>query len=309
MNQFGSLLLDVLPRRGTLAEWVSVFTVPNEALGWVGFGHVLSVFVLVAAGIAVRMRGTPVLRPFALGLRDGTLAAPALCVIGAVAMGVLYVVWLILKVVFAVVGWLATPLVWLFEQVIGPVLGWLATPFVWLYNTVLAPLLGPVVRWVVIPLVGLLLVVGWGGALLAPFAAVGRAFIHDARTSWDRGPDPGAAYGQGIMLGLIFWAATISIVLETRGVLVDQPAAATLLGLGLGALFAVRYRRPAAGSDVLMRKVDAVEGASASSVLRAYWLSQSGIGVALTTMASAGALAARSVGLGGDLDGIDVDLG
>ncbi len=318
LNQCGLLFIELLDLRGVIAEWILVFNYPNEAFAWVGFGHVLIFFIAVSALTAWRLQGSPVLKPFLLGLRDGTLAAPALCIIGSIGFVALYVIWFIIKILISIVAWIATPIVWIYIKIIVPIIHFISPPFVWLFNLI-EPILSFILKWILLPIFAILIFLAWGGFALAPFSIVGRAFISDARTAWTGKPDPGEAYGHGIMLGLIFWAAVISMILETRGVLVDQPAAAVLLGLVLGALFVLRFSRPATGSEQIMLRVENLDGSTAS-LLRGYWLAQSGLAVVINSTLGMGALILRGLGFrgsadddvigatGGTSDGVDFDF-
>jgi hypothetical protein len=308
LNQFGLLINEIFGLEGELAEWFKVFVAPNQMFTLLGLGHVTVFFLAVSGLIAWKLKGTPVLKPFLLGLRDGFLATPTLCILAAI----LYALYCVLYILLVIIAWIATPIIWLFNNVIGPVVSFLAIPFNWLFDALVIPVVEfvspPFVfffRWVFIPIFGILLVSSCGGFALIPFSIVGRAFIRDVKTAWVDKPNPGEAYGKGVMLGLIFWLAVIPMILETRGLLVYQPSAAVLFGLVLGALFAVRLSRPATGSNQFMLQVENRDESSAA-ILRKYWLAQSGLAVVINSTLGVGGLILKGIGISEDVNGNEV---
>ncbi|MEM1054390.1 MAG: hypothetical protein AAGI52_02595 [Bacteroidota bacterium] len=307
LNQFGSALntFDLVSWR-IYHAWVRPFVNLNDPIAWVTFGHVIALSSAVALVVTVRLLRTANQEAFILGTRDGLLSAPA----AAFTLVLCVLVWVILKLVFVVlafifgiiakvVSWLAIPFIWLFNTLVAPVLEFLSPPFVWVYeqillpiaefisppfawllNVILKPVFGFIVKWIIVPLLILVVFV----TAMTPFAVVGRAYLTDLRSAFRGAPGLAEAYGQGFMLGVLTSFALLTIGLEWLGYLSDQPSAAVLVGLGISVLYALQCKSLAPRAEK-SADVPAIEDIG---VIRKAWFERSGlatvVGVGLSSL-------------------------
>jgi SH3 domain-containing protein len=262
LNQFGQLVADFatpwLSLEGVSFLW-KVNSVTEGKISYLGVVLFLGAVTLGVAAVAPGTNGGRL--SFFQGVCTGFLALPLFTIGVGLAALVAYLVFFLFKAIGYVLGLIAIPLVWLFEHIVLPVLRFLAVPFVWLFEhivlpvlrfiaipfvwlwenflreillflaipfvwlwkVILQPLTGIVFKFIVKPI--LFLILGTAAALvcLFPFGVIGVVALESVRNSFRGSLGSHGLFAQGVTAGFLVLDATLLAALNGLGVPAAPP--------------------------------------------------------------------------------------
>lgn len=307
LNQFGSLLAKLAAPWGLSLEGVSfLWEVNSIAEGSLSYWKVVLFLGVVMMGVAAVAPGaTGGKLSFFQGACTGFLALPLLTIATLLAALVFYLLSFVFKALFYVLSLIAIPFIWLFEHIVAPVLRWLAIPFIWLWENFLREILlflAPPFVWlwkvILQPLAGILfkfllkpilfLVLGTVAALvfLFPFGAIGIVALESVRNSLRGSLDSHGLFAQGVTAGFLLLDAAVLAYLNGLDLLHTAPPLSLVIPVALQMIVLLRLLLPDEKRAV----------AEASPVFRqklvAYWNSSQLEVIATCVMIPVGLLAA-----------------
>lgn len=259
LNQFGPLFLKLTASYFDVTALTPLWSV-NSVCEQIGYPTVLLIFFLftLALGIAApaenECRGS-----FFQGVSAGFLILPAACIAGAIAAAVIWLIgkiflllgyilgiilipvaWLFTHAILPILRFLAIPLVWIWESFLRDFLLLIATPFIWIKNVILAPLFSFLAKYLIKPIVFLLIGVIGVMVCLFPFAAVGLAILDSARSSVEAPLDSKGLFSQGMAMGFCLLDASLLVSLNYFGILHSTPPLSLLVLLALPVIILLR---------------------------------------------------------------------
>lgn len=264
LNQFGPVVAEFV------APWLSLegvsflWKVNSVAKGSISYWEVVLFLGAVTVGVAAVAPGPNGGKlSFFQGVCTGFLALPLFTIATGIAALVFYLLSFVLKAIFYVLGlivipfiwlfqhivqpmlrFLAIPFVWLFEHVVLPVLRFLAIPFVWLWKMILQPLTGILFKFIVKPILFLLL--GSAAALvcLFPFGVIGVVALESFGNSFRGVLDSNGLFAQGVTAGFLVLDATVLAALNGLGVLHMAPPLSLAIPVALQLIVFMRLLAP-----------------------------------------------------------------
>ncbi len=223
---------------------------------------------------------------FFQGACTGFLALPLFTIAALLAALVFYLLSFVIKALFYVLGLIAIPFIWLWEHIVAPVLRWLATPFiwlwenflreillvlaipfVWLWKVVLQPIAGILFKFILKPI--LFVILGAAAALvcLFPFGVIGIVALETVRNSVRGSLDSRGLFAQGVTAGFLLLDAAVLATLNGLDVLHTAPPLSLAIPVALQLIVFLR----------LLASKERMAGAEASPIFQqklvAYWSS------------------------------------
>lgn len=259
LNQFGPLLQELLVPHVDIAFLSPIWTI-NGSYTPVGYPKILLALVVLSVliGLAVPAAGGG-RTSYVQGLGTGFLLFPAsACVaVVTVALGWLIIkiflvikyilgiimipfVWLFTHLVYPVLVFIAKPFVWLWENGLRDLFLWLMTPFIWLWETILAPIAGFLVKYIVRPVVAILLGLVASTLVLLPFAIVGSAIYKSISSSLGVVVGHRSLFSQGMTMGFFLFDSCLLIVLGKLDVLQSTPPVSLFVMMALPVIVLLR---------------------------------------------------------------------
>lgn len=286
LNQFGPVMAELAEPWLDLQEASFLWRVNSVTQG-IGYDKVILFLGAVVVGVAAIAPGANGARlSFVQGACTGFLALPLVTILAFLATLVAYLLFFVIKALFYVLGLIAIPFIWIFEHIVVPVLRWLAIPFVWLWENLLREILLflaiPFIwLWKVLlqPLAELLfkfmlkpilfLILGTVAALvfLFPFAVIGIVALESVHNSW-RGPlNSKGLFAQGVTAGFLLLDAALLATLNGLEILHTPPPLSLAIPVALQLIVLLR----------LLSSKDSKDAAEASPAfqqkLETYWSS------------------------------------
>lgn len=259
LNQFGPVLAKLAEPWLSLKELSFLWEV-NAVAEDVSYGKValfLGAMILGVAAIAPGANGARL--SFFQGACTGFLGLPVLTIATLLVGLVLYLLSWVLKALLYVLGLIAIPFIWLFEHLVVPVLQWLAIPFiwlwenllreillflappfVWLWEVLLQPLAAIFSKFVLKPI--LFLILGIAVALfgLFPFAVIGIVALDTVRNSLHGSLNSDGLFSQGVTAGFLLLDAAILASLSGLDVLQTAPPLSLTIPVALQLILFLR---------------------------------------------------------------------
>lgn len=306
LNQFGPLVAELtapwLSLEGVSFLW-EVNSVTGDSFTYWKVVMFLGVVMVGVAAIAPGANGGKL--SFLQGACTGFLALPLFMIATLLAAFVFYLLSFIFKALFYVLGlilipfiwifqhivmpalrFLAIPFVWLWENLLREILLFLAIPFVWLWKVIIQPLSGLLFKFILKPILFLLLGTGAALVCLFPFGVIGVVALETVRNSFRGSLDSHGLFAQGVTSGFLLLDAAVLAFLNGLGVLHMAPPLSLAIPVALQLIVFLRLLLPN----------DSVAVAEASPVFQqklvAYWNSSHLELIATCVMIPLGLLAA-----------------
>lgn len=239
LNQFGPVVAELAAPWLNLEGMSFLWGINSIAEGSLGYGQVVFFLGAVMVGVvAIAPSANGGKLSFVQGACTGFLALPLFMIASLAAALVFYLLSWVFKALFYVLGLIAIPFIWIFEHILMPVLQFLAIPFVWLWENflreillflaipfvwlwkvILQPLTGILFKFILKPI--LFLVLGTATALvcLFPFGAIGVVTLETVRNSFRGSLDSHGLFAQGVTAGFLLLDAAVLASLNGLGVL------------------------------------------------------------------------------------------
>lgn len=259
LNQFGPLMAKLAEPWLSLKE-VSFLWEINSLVKGVSYGTVVLFLGAVMVGVAaIAPRANGARLSFFQGACTGFLALPLLTILTSLAALVIYLLSFVFKALFYVLGLIALPFIWLFEHIVAPVLRWLAIPFiwlwenflreillflappfVWLWEVLLQPLTEILLKFILKPI--LFMVLGTAAALvgLFPFGVIGIVAIETVRNAVRGSLNSHGLFAQGVTAGFLLFDAAVLASLNALDVLHTTPPLSLTIPVALQLIVLLR---------------------------------------------------------------------
>ncbi|HWN42266.1 MAG TPA: hypothetical protein VNW71_08590 [Thermoanaerobaculia bacterium] len=264
LNQFGPVVAELA------APWLSLegvsflWEVNSIAEGSLSYSQVVLFLGAAIVGVAVIAPSANGGRlSFFQGACTGFLALPLFMIATLLAALVFYLLSFVFKALFYVLGLIAIPFIWIFQHIVMPVLRllaipfvwlwenflreillFLAIPFVWLWKAILQPLTGILFKFILKPI--LFLILGTGAALvcLFPFGVIGVVALESVRNSFRGSLDSRGLFAQGVTAGFLLLDAAVLASLNGLGVLHMVPPLSLSIPVALQLIVFLRLLAP-----------------------------------------------------------------
>lgn len=252
LNQFGPLMAEFVKPWVNLKA-VSFFWEINSLAKGISYWMVALFLGTVMAGIAAIAPGANGSRlSFLQGTCTGFLVLPLLTIVALLATIVFYLLSFVFKALAYVLGLIAIPFIWLFEHIVAPALRWLAIPFtwlwenflreillflsppfVWLWEVLLQPLTELLFKFILKPILFLILGIAAALVCLFPFAVIGIVALETVRNSLRGSLNSHGLFAQGVTAGFLLLDAAMLASLNGLGVLHTVPPLSLVIPVAL----------------------------------------------------------------------------
>lgn len=265
LNQFGSVVAELAATRGVSLEGVSfLWKVNSIAEGSLNYSKVVLFLGAIMVGVAAIAPGTKGGKlSFFQGVCTGFLALPLLTIATLLVAIVGYLIYFVVKALLYVLGLIAIPFIWIFEHIVAPVLRWLAIPFiwlwenflreillflappfVWLWNVILQPLAEILSKFILKPILFLILGILAALVVLFPFGVIGMVTLETVRNSFRGSFDSHGLFAQGVTAGFLLLDATVLASLNGLDVLHTTPPLSLAIPVALQLIVLLRLLLP-----------------------------------------------------------------
>lgn len=264
LNQFGQMVAELAAPWLSLNGMSFIWEVNSITEGSLSYSQVVLFLGAVMVGVTVIAPGANGGKlSFFQGACTGFLALPVLIIAVSLAALVFYLfsfvfkallfvlglilipfTWIFQHIVMPVLRFLAVPFVWLWENFLREVLLFLAIPFVWLWKVILQPLGGILFKFILKPI--LFLVLGTAAALvcLFPFGVVGVVALETVRNSFRGSLNSHGLFAQGVAAGFLLLDAAVLASLNGLGVLHTAPPLSLAIPVALQLIVFLRLLAP-----------------------------------------------------------------
>jgi len=264
LNQFGPVLAEFVAPWLNLEGVSLLWKVNSIAKGSISYWQVvlfLGAAIIGVAAVAPGANGGKL--SFIQGLCTGFLALPLFTIAAMLAALVFYLLSFVFKAVFYVLGLIAIPFIWIFQHLVMPVLRFLAIPFVWLWENflreillflaipfvwlwrvILQPIAGILFKFILKPVLFLMLGTATMLVCLFPFGVIGVITLETVRNAFRGSLDSHGLFAQGVTTGFLLLDAAVLASLNGLGVLHMAPPLSFAIPVALQLIVFLRLLAP-----------------------------------------------------------------
>jgi hypothetical protein len=264
LNQFGPVVAELATPWLSLEGMSFLWEVNSIAEGNLSYWQVALFLGAVMVGVAAIAPGANGSKlSFFQGACTGFLALPLFTIATLLSALLFYLLSFAVKALFYVLGIIAIPFIWIFQNIVAPVLRFLAIPFVWLWENflreillflaipfvwlwkvILQPFAGMLFKFILKPI--LFLIMGTAAALvcLLPFGIIGVVALETVRNSFRGSLDPPGLFAQGVAAGFLLLDVAVLASLNGLGVLHVAPPLSLAVPVALQLIVLLRLLAP-----------------------------------------------------------------
>jgi hypothetical protein len=264
LNQFGPLVGELTPAGLNLERVSFLWEVNSLSAGSVSYWQVVLFLGTVMIGvIAIAPSANGGKLSFFQGVCTGFLTLPLFMVASVLAALLCYLLSFVFKAVFYVLGLLAIPFIWIFQHIVMPLLRllaipfvwlwenllrevilFLAIPFVWLWKVILQPLFGILSKFILRPILFLILGTAIAFIALFPFGVIGVVALESMRNSFRGSLGLHGLFAHGVTAGFLLLDASVLAYLNGLGVLHMAPPLSLAIPVALQLAVFLRLLSP-----------------------------------------------------------------
>ena len=263
LNQFGQVVVELVPSwlrpEGVSFLWESNSFTASSLSYW----QITLFLGAVSVGVVAFAPSSCGRLSFLQGACTGFLALPLFTIATLLAALLFYLVSLLFKAIFYVLGFIAIPFIWIFEHIVVPVLSFLATPFVWLWENflreiilflaipfiwlwkvILQPLTGALFKFILKPILFLILGIGVALVCLFPVGVIGVVMLETVRNSFRGSLNSDGLFAHGVTAGFLLLDAVVLAFLNGLGILHTAPPLSFAIPVALQLIVLLRLLVP-----------------------------------------------------------------